>query len=64
MRLENIVVDVAFKLFIDNIELIDNEFQFAIVAYTLKSGLLITVEFQSDWKLVVFLLLKSNKIEN
>ena len=39
-NIPNIVVDVEFKLFIDNIELVLNEFTFAFVAYTVKSGLL------------------------
>ena len=51
-KLLNIVVDVAFKLFIDNVELVDKLFKLIVVAYTVKSGLLITVVFQSDWKLV------------
>jgi hypothetical protein len=32
--------------------LVDKLFKLIVVAYTVKSGLLITVVFQSDWKLV------------
>ena len=48
----NIVVDVAFKLLIDSVEFVDNEFKFELVPYAVKSGLFIIVLFQSDWKLV------------
>ena len=34
----NNVVDVAFKLLIDNIELVDKLFKFVFVAYPVKSG--------------------------
>ena len=44
----NIVVDVAFKLLIDKVEFVDNEFKLVIVAYVVKSGLFIIVVFQSD----------------
>ena len=47
-RLVNIVVDVAFKLFIDNVELLDKLFKLALEPYTVKSGLFIMVLFQSD----------------
>jgi hypothetical protein len=46
-KLLNIVVDVAFKLLIDNIEFVDNELKLVVVAYNVKSGLLIIVVFQS-----------------
>jgi hypothetical protein len=40
------VVLVAFKLFID-VELVDKLFKLIVVAYTVKSGLLLIVVFQS-----------------
>ena len=43
-KLLNIVVDVAFKLLIYRIELVDNEFKLMVVPYTHRSGLLITIE--------------------
>ena len=44
-------VDVAFKLLIDKVDDDDILFKFVFVAYTVKFGLFIIVEFQSDWKL-------------
>ena len=52
----NIVVEVFFKLLMDNIEFVDKLFRLVFVAYCVKSGLFVIVEFQSDGKLVGLLI--------